>query len=56
MHQKLYILFVTSCEVYVDTDLCIYSRNCVLLVKSCRIPINIICILADCQNGTRVAI
>jgi len=55
MHQKLCILFITSCKVYVDTDLCIYSPNCVLLVMSCRLPINIICILADCQNGTHVA-
>jgi len=56
MHQKLCILFVTCCKVYVDTDLCIYSPNCVLLVMNCRIPINIICALADCQNGTYVAI
>jgi len=42
MHQKLCILFIT-CKVYVDTDFCIYSHNCVLLVMSCGIPINGTC-------------
>jgi hypothetical protein len=52
LHQKLCIFFVTCCKVYVDTDLYIYNPNCALLVMNCRIPINITCILADCQNGT----
>lgn len=56
MLQKLCIIIITCCKVYVDTDLCICSPNCVLLVMSCGIAINIIRILADCQDGTHVAI